>query len=132
MVKARPILVAVAWPYANAPLHLGHVAGSLLPPDIYARYHRMGGCQVLMVSGSDEHGTPITVSADKEGVGPAEIATRYHEEHRRQLQALGISFDLFYRTTDAYHKQVAQEVFTSLLKKGHLKEKTTQALYCRT
>ncbi len=131
MVRPRPILVAVAWPYANAPLHLGHVAGSLLPPDTYARYQRMRGCQVLMVSGSDEHGTPITVQADKEKVAPAEIATRYHEEHRRQLLGLGISFDLFYRTSDHHHKQVAQEVFSALLKKGHLTERTTQALFCR-
>ena len=74
------ILVAVAWPYANGPLHLGHLAGAYLPADIFARYHRMKGNQVLMVSGSDMHGTPITISAEKEGISPDEVATRNHQE----------------------------------------------------
>ena len=74
------IFIGVAWPYANGPLHLGHIAGAYLPPDIFARYHRTKGNEVLMVSGSDQHGTPITITAEREGKKPAEIANRYHQQ----------------------------------------------------
>jgi methionyl-tRNA synthetase len=90
------ILVAVAWPYANGPLHLGHIAGAYLPADIFARYHRLKGNRVLMVSGSDQHGTPITLRAEQEGISPAEVAGRYHKEFLESWQKLGISFDLYH------------------------------------
>ena len=82
------ILINVAWPYANGPIHLGHVAGSLLPPDIFSRYNRLIGNDVLMVGGSDQHGTPITVTADKEGVTPEEVADRYHEMTSKAIRAI--------------------------------------------
>src|SRR5256885_12300843 len=90
----RAILVAVAWPYANGPRHIGHVAGFGVPADIFARYHRLRGNRVLMVSGTDEHGTPITVAADEEGVSPRELADRYSAIIRADLQKLGLSYDL--------------------------------------
>ena len=93
------IFIGVAWPYANGPLHLGHLAGALLPPDIFARFHRIKGDQVLMVSGSDEHGTPITVRAEQEGKSPQEIVDFYHQQFVENIKAIGISYDLFTRTT---------------------------------
>ena len=94
------ILVAVAWPYANGPLHLGHIAGCYLPADIFARYHRLKGNRVLMVSGSDQHGTPITIRAEREGLDPQDVVDRYHADFLRSWQRMGISFDLF---TDHRH-----------------------------
>ncbi|MBV9282583.1 MAG: class I tRNA ligase family protein, partial [Chloroflexi bacterium] len=94
----RHIGVFVAWPYANGDVHLGNVAGSYLPADIFARYHRLRGDRVLMVSGSDAHGTPITVRARQLGVSPREVFERYHGRFLRSWQRLGISFDLFTHT----------------------------------
>ena len=91
------VLVCVAWPYANSPIHLGHVAGSLLPPDIFSRYRRLRGDEVLMVSGSDQHGTPITVRAEKENVTPLEVAERYHQMNKKAIEDLNIEFSLFTR-----------------------------------
>src|SRR5918997_6105253 len=91
----RKILVAVAWPYANGPRHVGHVAGFGVPSDIFARYHRLAGNDVLMVSGTDEHGTPVMVAADREGGSPRETADRYNARIREDLRALGLSYDLF-------------------------------------
>ncbi|MFR7426171.1 MAG: class I tRNA ligase family protein [Bifidobacterium pullorum] len=93
------VLVNVAWPYANGPRHIGHVAGFGVPSDVYARYQRMKGNDVLMVSGTDEHGTPILVEADKEGVTPQELANRYNRVIANDLCNLGLSYDLFTRTT---------------------------------
>ncbi len=93
MPTPRHILVAVAWPYASGSLHLGHLGGAYLPPDIFARYHRLASNRVLMVSGSDTHGTPITVKAEQEGVGPADIVNRFHPEIVGYWESLGISFD---------------------------------------
>lgn len=124
------IFIGVAWPYANGSLHLGHVAGSLLPPDIFARYHRLKGNKVLMVSGSDEHGTPITISAEKLGISPQELVDKYHEEHKENLKQLGISFDLFFRTSALNHKKVVQEIFLRLLEKEYIYKKSVNALYC--
>ena len=92
------ILVAVAWPYANGPLHLGHLAGAYLPADIFARYHRAKGNEVLMVSGSDQHGTPITLRAEKEGVSPQEIVDKFQALFLESWDRMGISFDLFTTT----------------------------------
>mgnify|MGYP001811925856 FL=1 len=121
----RHVLVAVAWPYATGSLHLGHIAGAYLPPDIFARYHRMAGSKVLMVSGSDVHGTPITVKADEEGVTPREIVDRYHPRFLRYWEQLGINFDLFTTTGTDNHKRVAQEFFLKLLENGYLYRHTT-------
>src|SRR5437867_7952146 len=103
-----PIYIGVAWPYANGPLHLGHVAGSLLPPDIFRRAMRMRGHDVLMVSGSDCHGTPIMLKAEAEGKTPEALVAHYHEEHKRALAGLGIGFDLFTTTTTANHRDWVQ------------------------
>ena len=116
------ILVCTAWPYANGSLHLGHIAGAYLPADIFARYHRMKGNEVLMVSGSDEHGTPITLRAEKEGKTPGEIADRYHNEFLDCWKRLGISYDLFTRTTTSNHTQVTHDLFLTLLEKGKIGE----------
>jgi methionyl-tRNA synthetase len=124
------LFIGVAWPYANGSLHLGHLAGSLLPPDIFRRYHRLRGHEVLMVSGSDEHGTPITVTAERRGVSPAEVADAYHKEHLATLAKLGISFDLFFRTSDMRHKEVVWEVFRTLLGKDLVFRKEVVALFC--
>jgi methionyl-tRNA synthetase len=124
------VFVGVAWPYANGPIHLGHVAGCYLPPDIFARYHRMAGDEVLMVSGSDMHGTPVTVKADEEGVQPAVVAQRYHELNARTFERFGISFDLYLSTEDATHKKVAQAMFLRLHERGFLYEKEAELPYC--
>ncbi len=124
------IFIGVAWPYANGPLHLGHVAGCYLPCDIFARFHRMSGSEVLMVSGSDQHGTPITVTAKSEGVEPEVIAERYHQLNTRILNDLGVTFDLFFQTHHPNHAEVAQDVFLRLKENGHVYEKELDALYC--
>jgi methionyl-tRNA synthetase len=129
-MAAKPVLVCVAWPYANGSLHLGHLAGSLLPPDIFARYHRAAGDQVLMVSGSDCHGTPIMVTAEKMGLTPAQVVDRYHAEHVESLKALGIKFDLFTKTTTDNHRRLVQGFFTTLLEQGYLEERETEGTYC--
>jgi len=124
------IYIGVAWPYANGPLHLGHIAGAYLPADIFARYHRLKGNEVLMVSGADQHGTPITIKAEQEGKPPAEIAARYLEEFRDCWRRLGISFDLFTSTGTANHAAVAQDIFLTLLNKGHIYRATVSQAYC--
>ncbi len=123
-------LVGVAWPYANGAIHLGHVAGSLLPPDIFARYHRMKGNEVLMVSGSDEHGTPITVTAEKKGVSPKEIAQKFHKINSKAINDLGISFDLYFETSHENHKKVVHDIFLKLLEKEHIYKKVMLSPFC--
>ncbi|BCJ26158.1 methionine--tRNA ligase [Actinocatenispora sera] len=119
------VLTAVAWPYANGPRHIGHVSGFGVPSDVFSRYMRMAGHDVLMVSGTDEHGTPILVQAEQEGVSPREIADRYNRVIVEDLQALGLSYDLFTRTTTRNHAAVAQELFRTVHKNGYLIEKKT-------
>ena len=121
----RRILVAVAWPYANGLSHLGHIAGAYLPPDVFARYHRMAGNDVLMVSGTDAHGTPITVQAEAEGVEPADIVDRYHPRFLEQWERLGISFDNFTSTMTENHHAVTQDVFRRLHANGLIGSKVT-------
>ncbi|MEA3442064.1 MAG: methionine--tRNA ligase [Chloroflexota bacterium] len=124
------ILIGVAWPYANGPLHLGHIAGAYLPADIFARYHRLKGNQVLMVSGSDQHGAPITIRAEGESKSPQEIADRYDQQFRDCWQKLGISFDLFTTTGTVNHREVTHDIVLTLLHKGYIyKDKMLQA-YC--
>ena len=124
------ILVAVAWPYANGPLHLGHVAGCYLAADIFARYHRLKGDQVLMVSGSDTHGTPITIRADQEGVTPREVVDRYHALFLESWDQLGISFDLFTHTETKNHEKVTHDIFRVLREKGYIYTDKTLLAYC--
>lgn len=127
-----PILVAVAWPYASGSRHLGHLAGAYLPADIYARYQRLAGNEVLMVSGSDVHGTPITVRADAEGVTPADIVNRYHSEFCRQWHEIGISWDLYTTTGTDNHSAVTQDMFLRQLENGFIDKRTSQQFYDRT
>ena len=126
---SKKILVAVAWPYANGDLHVGHLAGAYLPADIYARYHRLAGNDILMVSGSDSHGTPITVRADTEGISPREVFERYHNRFLEAQRDIGISYDLFTHTDTPNHHKVAQDVFTRLLERGYLYKETQQQYY---
>lgn len=116
----EPVLVAVAWPYANAEIHVGNLAGSYLPADIFARYNRLRGRQVLMVSGSDAHGTPITVRADAEGTTPLEVYKRFHETFLELFQKLGLEYDLFTSTHTANHFDVSQKIFLALKHNGYL------------
>jgi len=120
------VLSAVAWPYANGPRHLGHVAGFAVPSDVFSRYMRMAGHDVLMVSGSDEHGTPILVQADREGVTAREFVDRNHAIIAQELADLGCSYDLYTRTTTANHYAVAQELFEQVWKNGYMVEQTTR------
>ena len=124
------IFIGVAWPYANGPLHLGHIAGAYLPADIFARYHRAKGNEVLMVSGSDQHGTPITITAEQEGKTPAEIASKNHQQFLDSWQKLGISFDLFTSTSTANHAEVASDIFLTLLNKGYIYKATVSQPFC--
>jgi methionyl-tRNA synthetase len=121
----KKILVAPAWPYASGPRHLGHVAGPGVPADIFARYHRLRGNDVLKVSGTDEHGTPVMVSADREGVSPRELADRNNALILDDYVRLGFTFDTFTRTTTKNHYAVVQDIFRTLYDKGYLIERTT-------
>jgi methionyl-tRNA synthetase len=128
-VPPQKILAAVAWPYASGPRHIGHVAGFGVPSDIFARYHRLKGNDVLMVSGTDEHGTPVMVAADKEGRSPRETADRYSALIREDLRDLGLSYDLFTRTTTPNHYRVTQDLFRTLYEKGYLVEATMMGAF---
>jgi methionyl-tRNA synthetase len=124
------IFIGVAWPYANGPLHLGHIAGAYLPADIFARYHRLKGNEVLMVSGSDQHGAPITIRAEQESTTPQNIADKYHQQFIDCWKKLGISFDLFTTTGTSNHTQVTHDIFLTLLSSNYIyKDKMLQA-YC--
>ena len=123
------ILAAIAWPYASAKIHAGNVTGSHLPGDIYARYHRLVGNHVLMVSGSDSHGTPITVVAEREGLSPREVFERFHHSFLELFQRLGISYDLFTHTDTENHHRVSQDFFRALLDKGYLYRQVQEQMY---
>ena len=124
------IFIGVAWPYANGPLHLGHIAGAYLPADIFARYHRLKSNKVLMVSGSDQHGAPITIRAEQESTTPQNIADKYHQQFIDCWKKLGISFDLFTTTGTSNHTQVTHDIFLTLLSSNYIyKDKMLQA-YC--
>lgn len=126
------IHISVAWPYANGDLHVGHLAGALLPADIFARYNRLKGNRVLMVSGSDAHGTPITVEADKRGISPREFFEHYHRRSLEAQKKIGISHDLFTHTDTENHIRVAQDFFLLLLKADALYRKIQRQLYSET
>src|ERR1700712_1757974 len=118
------VLTAGAWPYANGPRHIGHVAGFGVPSDVFSRYRRMIGDQVLMVSGTDEHGTPIQVQADAEGLTARQLADKYNRVIVEDLQGLGLGYDLFTRTTTSNHYEVTQQLFLALYKNGYVVPRT--------
>lgn len=122
-------LITTALPYANGPVHIGHLAGVYVPADIYARYLRLKGEEVLMIGGSDEHGVPITIKAKNEGVSPQDIVDRYHNIIKKSFEDLGISFDVYSRTTSNTHRETASEFFKTLYEKGEFIEKTSMQLY---
>ena len=126
------ILVAVAWPYANGSLHIGQVAGAYVPADIFARYHRLKGNEVLMVSGSDSHGTPVTLEAEKRGVSPEEVFGQYHAQFLDNWERLGISFDLFTSTHTENHTKVAQDMFLRLYENGYIYKDSMSQPFCET
>jgi len=123
------IHIGVAWPYANGPLHLGHVAGIAVPCDIFARYHRLKGNRVLMVSGSDEHGTPIAMTAEAQGKSPQEVVDHYHAIIKKSLEDLGMTYDLYTRTTTENHYEEVTKFFLRLLENGYIYEDTQMMPY---
>lgn len=127
--KFRRTMVTAALPYANGPVHIGHLAGVYVPADIYVRYLRLKGEDVVFVGGSDEHGVPITIKAKKEGVTPQDIVDRYHKIIKESFEGLGISFDVYSRTTSKIHAQTASDFFKKLYDKGEFVEKTTMQYY---
>lgn len=126
------VLVAVAWPYASGARHIGHACSTFIPADIFARYHRMKGDDVLMVGGSDMHGTPTTVRADEEGVAPEAIANRFHALHAKNIEQLGVRYDLYWSTADPNNKRDVQEIFATLRTKGFIDERTMTSPHCAT
>ncbi len=128
--KFKRILVTAALPYANGPIHLGHLAGAYIPADIYVRYQRLQHRDVLFICGSDEHGVPITITADKEGVSPQVIVDRFHAMNASSFAQLGISFDNYSRTSLPIHHETSKEFFLDFHSKNILKEKQEQQLYC--
>jgi methionyl-tRNA synthetase len=126
------ILVAPAWPYAAGPRHLGHVVGFGVPADVFARYHRLKGSDVLMVSGTDEHGTPVMVAADQEGITPREAAEKYNRVIREDLRSLGLTYDNFTRTTTANHARVTRDIFRTLHERGYIFEQSMMVAFSTT
>ena len=126
----KRILIGVAWPYANGPIHIGQVGGCYLPPDIFRRYHKMNGNEILMVSGSDQHGTPVTVTAEEEGLTPKETAEKYHNINSKALDDLGVEFTLFTYTMNPTHKRVAKDIFKTLHEKDYIYRDTMETFYC--
>ena len=127
--KFKRTLITTALPYANGPVHIGHLAGVYVPADIYARYLRLKGEEVLMIGGSDEHGVPITIKARKEGITPQDVVDRYHNIIKKSFEELGISFDIYSRTTSEVHHQMASDFFRKLYDKGEFIEKTSEQYY---
>ena len=127
--KYARTLVTTALPYANGPVHIGHLAGVYVPADIYVRYLRLKGEDVIMIGGSDEHGVPITIKAQKEGVTPQDIVDRYHKIIKDSMAGLGISFDIYGRTTSETHRKTASEFFKKLYDNGEFIEKTSEQFY---
>ncbi|MEK7312131.1 MAG: class I tRNA ligase family protein, partial [Chloroflexota bacterium] len=123
------ILVSVAWPYANADIHVGNITGAYLPADVFARFHRLKGNRVLMVSGTDAHGTPITVRADAEGVSAEEVYRRYHRRFLDLFVKFGVTYDLFTTTHTENHFKVSQDIFLALKQNGYLYTQTEKQWY---
>jgi methionyl-tRNA synthetase len=129
MKKFNRTLVTTALPYANGPVHIGHLAGVYVPADIYARYLRLKGEEVLLIGGSDEHGVPITLKAKKEGITPQDVVDRYHGIIKKSFEDFGITFDIYSRTTSDVHKEHAANFFKTLYDKGEFIEKTSEQFY---
>ena len=129
MHKPKRYTVTSALPYANGPVHIGHLAGVYVPADIYVRYLRMKGEDVKFICGSDEHGVPITIKARQEGISPQQIVDKYHEMIKNSFREFGISFDIYSRTSSKIHYETASEFFTNLYDKGDFEEKTTKQYY---
>jgi len=129
MSNFKRTTVTSALPYANGPVHIGHLAGVYVPADIYVRYLRLKGEEVLFIGGSDEHGVPITLKAKKEGVTPQDIVDRYHGIIKKSFEDFGITFDIYSRTTSATHRQVASDIFKTINEKGGFVEKTSEQYY---
>ncbi len=129
MKKFKRYLVTSALPYANGPIHIGHLAGVYIPSDIYARYLRMKGTDVISICGSDEHGVPITLKARKEGVAPQTIVDRYHAINKKAFEDFGIAFDIYSRTSNRVHYETASEFFKTLYDKGEFTEKSSEQYY---
>ena len=121
--------ITAALPYANGPIHIGHLAGVYIPADIYARYLRMKGKNVLFICGSDEHGVPISIKATKEGISPQQVVDKYHRINKKAFNAFGISFDHYSRTSSRIHHETASNFFLTLYRQGDFEEKTTEQLY---
>src|SRR5690606_11822163 len=132
MTDYKRVLVTAALPYANGPIHIGHLAGCYIPADIYVRYQRAQKRDVIFVGGSDEHGVPITIRAMKEGVSPQEIVDKYHELIKHSFQQMGISFDIYSRTTSPVHHKTASDFFKKLYDDGIFEEKETEQYYDET
>jgi methionyl-tRNA synthetase len=129
MKEFKRYLVTSALPYANGPIHIGHLAGVYVPSDIYTRYLRLRGRDVIHVCGSDEHGVPITIKARQEGVTPRQIVDRYHELNKSSFEKFGIAFDIYSRTSSTVHYETASEIFKTLHDRGEFIEKTTPQYY---
>ena len=129
MKEFKRYTVTSALPYANGPVHIGHLAGVYIPADIYSRYLRLRNKDIIFIGGSDEHGVPITLKAKKEGVNPQEIVDRYHHIIKKSFEDFGISFDIYSRTSNKTHHDTASEFFTTLYKKGEFIEKTSMQFY---
>ncbi len=129
MKEFKRTLITTALPYANGPVHIGHLAGVYVPADIYARYLRLRGDEVLLIGGSDEHGVPITIKARKEGVTPQDIVDRYHKIIKDSFEEFGISFDVYGRTTSETHRRTASDFFRRLYDKGEFVQKSSMQLY---
>ena len=132
MDQAEKILVTAALPYANGPLHIGHLAGAYIPADVYVRYQRLRAADVLFICGSDEHGVPITIRADKENVTPQVIVDRYHAMMKATFQRIGVAFDNYSRTSLPLHHKISQDFFLNLNEKGFIMEQSIRQLYCGT
>jgi methionyl-tRNA synthetase len=129
MKNYKRYLITSALPYANGPIHIGHLAGVYIPSDIYTRYLRLRGVDVKSICGSDEHGVPITLKARKEGITPQQVVDRYHELNKKAFEDFGIAFDIYSRTTNKIHYETASEIFLAIYNKGEFIEKTSSQYY---
>jgi methionyl-tRNA synthetase len=126
---SKRTLVTSALPYANGPIHLGHLAGAYLPADLFTRYRRLKGDDIIHICGSDEHGVPITIAAEKEGVSPQEIVDKFHERNKKVFKEFGIDFDYYGRTSSPLHHKTSQDFFIKLYDQGIFKNKNERQLY---
>lgn len=129
MTNFKRTLVTSALPYANGPVHIGHLAGVYVPADIYTRYLRLKGEDVLFIGGSDEHGVPITLKARKEGISPQDVVDKYHNLIKKSFEDFGISFDIYSRTTSKVHHETAAQFFRTLYDKGKFLEKESEQYF---